>query len=99
MSQNYDVVDADGHSLEPPTLWEDYIDPKYRDTCPKLIVRDDGSEVFRIDDHELDLGQTFGLLGSIGSHDGENSIHIPYLSGWPSGDWKKCPRTSSMLAR
>src|SRR5687768_1381260 len=25
------AVDADGHILEPPTLWEDYIDPAFRD--------------------------------------------------------------------
>ena len=85
MNQKYDVVDADGHILEPPTLWEEYIEPKYRDTCPKLIVKDDGTEVFRIEDHELDIGQTFGLLGSIGSREGENSITIPYLDGRPGG--------------
>jgi hypothetical protein len=25
------AIDADGHILEPPGLWEKYIDPKYRD--------------------------------------------------------------------
>jgi len=25
------AVDADGHILEPPTLWEEYIDPQFRD--------------------------------------------------------------------
>ena len=25
------AVDADGHILEPPTLWEEYIDPAFRD--------------------------------------------------------------------
>ena len=26
------AVDADGHILEPPNLWEEYIDPKLRKT-------------------------------------------------------------------
>jgi hypothetical protein len=25
------AVDADGHILEPPDLWETYIDPQFRD--------------------------------------------------------------------
>jgi len=32
---NYTVIDADGHILEPPNLWEQYIDPKFRADCPK----------------------------------------------------------------
>ena len=31
MSQAYNVVDADGHVLEPINLWEHYIDPKFLD--------------------------------------------------------------------
>lgn len=85
MKTNYRVVDADGHVLEPPDMWEQYIEPKFRDRCPKLTVREDGTEVFRIEDHELDLGSTFGLLGSIGSREGENSLFIPYESGRPGG--------------
>ena len=27
----YNVIDADGHILEPPDLWEQYIDPKFRE--------------------------------------------------------------------
>ena len=30
MSRNYNVIDADGHVLEPFTLWNDYMDPQYR---------------------------------------------------------------------
>ena len=43
------AVDADGHILEPPTLWEDYIDPQYRDKALR----------FRLDEHgleELEIG-------------------------------------------
>lgn len=25
------AIDADGHVIEPPDLWERYIDPKFRD--------------------------------------------------------------------
>ena len=36
------VIDCDGHILEPPDLWEKYIDPKYRDRAMRIRVGDDG---------------------------------------------------------
>ena len=42
----YNVIDADGHVLEPPDLWENYIDPRFRETCPKLLITEDGREDF-----------------------------------------------------
>jgi hypothetical protein len=27
----YNAIDADGHVLEPTTLWDDYMDPEFRD--------------------------------------------------------------------
>ena len=34
------AVDADGHILEPPDLWESYIDPPYRDRALRIVVDD-----------------------------------------------------------
>ncbi len=31
MSRTYDVIDADGHVLEPLDLWDQYLDPAYHD--------------------------------------------------------------------
>ena len=31
MTRAYNVVDADGHILEPLNLWDDYIDPAFRE--------------------------------------------------------------------
>ena len=39
MSRAYNVIDADGHILEPLTLWNDYMDPKYRDLAPEADPR------------------------------------------------------------
>ncbi|MEP4649844.1 MAG: hypothetical protein ABJ314_06655, partial [Ilumatobacter sp.] len=38
------AVDADGHILEPPTLWEDYIDPKFRDRALRIVIDENGLE-------------------------------------------------------
>src|SRR5215470_13632929 len=44
MGRKYDVIDADGHVLEPFTLWDDYLDPQYRERAPKLVKDKDGRE-------------------------------------------------------
>ena len=43
------IIDCDGHILEPPDLWEKYIDPKYRERAMRIRVGDDGFEYLEID--------------------------------------------------
>lgn len=43
------AIDADGHILEPPDLWERYIDPAFRDRAIRVRTRKDGLEVLYID--------------------------------------------------
>jgi len=42
------AIDADGHILEPPDLWEKYIDPKYRDRAIRIRTNQDGLEILEI---------------------------------------------------
>jgi predicted TIM-barrel fold metal-dependent hydrolase len=42
------AVDADGHILEPPDLWETYIDPQYRDRALRIVVDENGLEALEI---------------------------------------------------
>src|ERR1700752_193516 len=59
------VIDCDGHILEPPDLWEKYIDPKYRDRAMRIRVGDDGFEYLEIDRKRAAMTRP-GLLGSLG---------------------------------
>ncbi len=59
------VIDCDGHILEPPDLWEKYIDPKYRERAMRIRVGDDGFEYLEIDQKRAKM-TTPGLLGSLG---------------------------------
>jgi hypothetical protein len=43
------LIDADGHILEPPDLWERYLEPQYRDRALRIRVGDDGREFLEID--------------------------------------------------
>jgi len=89
----YKVIDADGHILEPPDLWERYIEPKFRAGCPRLVTTPEGGEVFVIEgDDAIDLGRgkkrvKFGGLGTIGARaePAVKSHRIPYLEGKKGG--------------
>jgi predicted TIM-barrel fold metal-dependent hydrolase len=45
------VIDADGHILEPPDLWEKYLEPKYRSKAVRLRIGDDGYEYLEVAGH------------------------------------------------
>jgi predicted TIM-barrel fold metal-dependent hydrolase len=36
------VVDADGHVTEPPTLWDQYLEPRFRDRAPRFTLDAEG---------------------------------------------------------
>ncbi|MGH8010732.1 MAG: amidohydrolase family protein, partial [Candidatus Binatia bacterium] len=38
------IIDADGHILEPPDVWEHYIDPQFRDRAIRIRLDNDGRE-------------------------------------------------------
>lgn len=40
------IISADGHICEPPNCYVDYIEPKYRDSAPRVVAQPDGSEAF-----------------------------------------------------
>ncbi len=42
------AIDADGHILEPPDLWEKYIEPKYRDRAIRIRTNRDGLEALEL---------------------------------------------------
>ena len=65
MKTDSQVIDCDGHILEPPDLWEQYIDPKYRDRAMRIRVGDDRFEYLEIDGKRAKMTAP-GLLGSLG---------------------------------
>jgi uncharacterized protein len=42
MGHAYNVIDADGHILEPLDLRDNYIDPKFRDRAPRIVKGENG---------------------------------------------------------
>jgi predicted TIM-barrel fold metal-dependent hydrolase len=91
MTREYHVIDADGHVLEPPDLWEKYMESKYHETCPKLVTFPDGAEVLRVEgDTAIDLSRgkrkvSFGAVGAYGAREGKASPRMPYAQGRKGG--------------
>jgi predicted TIM-barrel fold metal-dependent hydrolase len=71
MSRAYNVVDADGHILEPLDLWAKYIDPKFRDRAPRIVKGDNGKERLVIEEQPVgDSRISIGRIGGIGARQG-----------------------------
>ena len=61
-------VDADGHVLEPPDLWERYLEPRYRDRALRIAKDDRGLEYVEIDGRPSKLVRN-GMPAGLGAMD------------------------------
>ena len=63
--RDYHIISSDSHTLEPPDLWETWLEKKYRDTAPKLVEDKDGGHGW------LYMGATtpepLGLVSCVGT--------------------------------
>jgi len=62
------AVDADGHILEPPDLWERYIDPQFRDRPLRVLKDDQGLEYVEINGKPSKLLRN-GMPAGLGAMD------------------------------
>src|SRR5216683_5362496 len=70
MTRAYNVIDADGHILEPLDLWDRYIDPKFRERRPRFVIDDNGKERLSVEGKLLGNPRGIGSLGSVGVRQG-----------------------------
>lgn len=65
------VVDADGHILEPPDLWERYLEPQYRDRAVRIRKDERGLEYLEINGQPSKMVRngapaTLGVMDQLG---------------------------------
>ncbi|MGA2409445.1 MAG: amidohydrolase family protein [Candidatus Binataceae bacterium] len=65
MSTRNLLIDADGHILEPPDLWERYLEPRYRDRAVRIRTGRDGLEFLEVNGKPAKLTSA-ALLHSLG---------------------------------
>ena len=87
MARTYNVVDADGHILEPLDLWDQYIDPKFRDRAPRIVKGENGRERLIIAEHTVGAGERgIGAIGAVGARQGVVAADtMEYKDGKPGG--------------
>lgn len=70
MTRNYETVDADGHILEPLSLWDDYIDPAFYERRPQFVIDENGKERLSVEGLLLGNPRGIGSLGAVGVRQG-----------------------------
>jgi hypothetical protein len=70
MARTYNAIDADGHILEPLDLWDEYIDPAFRERRPRFVIDDNGKERLEVEGKLLGNPRGIGSLGSVGVRQG-----------------------------
>jgi predicted TIM-barrel fold metal-dependent hydrolase len=68
------AVDADGHILEPPDLWETYLEPKYRDRALRIRLDENGLE-------ELEIGGERSMMARKGMPSTLGAMGDPDMRG------------------
>jgi predicted TIM-barrel fold metal-dependent hydrolase len=81
------TIDADGHVLEPATLWEDYLEPRWRDRALRIRVDDAGLEYLEIGGKpsERTKDGSLGVLGAMGDLTARPSPERRYATSMPFG--------------
>lgn len=88
------TIDADGHVLEPPDLWETYLEDKYRSRALRIQVDDDGYEYLEIDGKPSERSRrgSLGLLGAMGDEDMKPRPDRRYADNMPYGSCNAAER-------
>ena len=95
------VVDADGHVLEPGDMYQNYIDPQYRDRAIRIEVDAKGHENLIIDNKPYQSESMRGNLGAIGGigMDRKKLLsrgQVTYAEGSPAGGYDPKARLKVM---
>lgn len=86
MTRNYETVDADGHILEPLTLWDDYIDPAFRERRPQFVINENDKERLSVEGKLLGNPRGIGSLGAVGVRQGTIAVNSQkYADGRKGG--------------
>jgi len=81
------TVDGDGHILEPPDLWENYLESKFVDRALRVRVDDDGLEYLEIDGRPSKRTRkgSLGVMGAMGEENLRPSPERRYADSMPFG--------------
>ncbi len=92
------TIDADGHVLEPPDLWETYLENRYKSRALRIAEDADGFEYLEIDGQPSQRSRkgSLGLLGAMGEEDMRPRAERKYADNMPFGSSDPAQRLSLM---
>ena len=92
IQKRFAVFDSDSHVVEPRDVWEQYLEPEYRERGIRFRVGEDDVEYIDVDGQTLMRRAPTGVLGGIGGYPNPNGDRTPlfdphtrYLDGAPPG--------------
>lgn len=91
------VVDCDSHVMEPPELWKEYLEPRFRDRAIRIEERD-GVEHLIIGEQVVLSGVLAGLGGSGVPVERLFGGSMRYVDGCPPGSWDPAGRAALLDA-
>ena len=89
-SEHEGAVDADGHILEPPDLWDEYLEAKFKDRALRIRVDENGLEELEIGGQRSSMSRrgfpaTLGAMGAADLADIQRNPDRAYLHEAPFG--------------
>ena len=89
MTRNYNVVDADGHVLEPPDMWLSYMESKYHYRAPRIVINEHGKETFQIKPGKIlpmpESSVGIGSAGAFGARESKKAYPKKYTDARKGG--------------
>ena len=85
------VFDADAHVMEPPDLWERYLEPEFRDRAIRIVERD-GVEQLLMGEQVILSGNLAGLGGANLTRTEIFTGGLRYLDGCPPASYDPAER-------
>ena len=84
--------------MEPPDLWDTYLEPRYRDRAIRIRTGHDGLEYFEYDGKPSKLMAPGipGIMGGMGAEDLMPSSERTYLRGAPFGSMNAKERVTRL---
>ena len=84
------AIDADGHILEPPDLWEEHLEEKYRDRALRITIDENGLEELEIGGERSQMSRhgfpsTLGAMGAPDLPDIKRNPERRYMQEAPYG--------------
>jgi len=92
------AIDADGHVCEPPNLWEEYLESKYKSRGPHLKKDAEGCEFLESDGTPVPttLGGKVAMFHAMGDTDVTPGPHRTWLGNMPYGGGDATERVDLM---